>query len=46
MVTCRSCIASNRADCTLAGARLISSAKTKFAKIGPFLMENSFCLML
>jgi hypothetical protein len=29
-------MASNKADCTLAGARLISSAKTKLAKIGPF----------
>ena len=35
MVTCRSCIASRSADCTLAGARLISSASTRFAKIGP-----------
>ena len=35
MVTCRSCIASSSADCTLAGARLISSARTRLAKIGP-----------
>ena len=46
MVTWRSCIASKSADCTLAGARFISSANTKLAKIGPFLIENSFCLML
>ena len=36
IVTCLSCIASRRALCTLAGARLISSARTKLAKIGPF----------
>ena len=41
MVTCLSCIASRRADCTFAGARLISSAKMKLAKMGPFLIENS-----
>ena len=35
MVTCLSCIASKSADCTLAGARLISSAKIKLANIGP-----------
>ncbi len=29
-------MASRRADCTFAGARLISSASTKLAKIGPF----------
>ena len=29
IVTCRSCIASSKALCTLAGARLISSANTK-----------------
>ena len=46
IVTCFSCIASRRADCTLAGARLISSAKTKFAKIGPFFTENLVCFML
>ena len=46
MVTCRSCMASSRADCTLAGARLISSAKTKLANTGPFLMLKSFSLML
>jgi hypothetical protein len=31
----RSCIASSSADCVF-GARLISSARTKLAKIGPF----------
>src|SRR5260370_3763005 len=35
MVTCFSCIASSKALCTLAGARLISSARTRLAKIGP-----------
>ena len=35
MVTCRSCIASSSADCTFAGARLISSASRRFAKTGP-----------
>ncbi|MCY1241532.1 hypothetical protein D3C86_1337540 [compost metagenome] len=46
IVTCFSCMASNSADCTFAGARLISSAKTKLAKIGPFLMEKTLSLML
>ncbi len=41
IVTCRSCMASSKADCTLAGARLISSASTRFAKIGPCLEMNS-----
>ena len=41
MVTCRSCIASSSALCTLAGARLISSASTQLAKMGPRLMLNS-----
>ena len=41
MVTCFSCIASSSALCTLAGARLISSARTRLAKIGPFLTVNS-----
>ena len=35
MVTWRSCIASSNALCTLAGARLISSARIRLAKIGP-----------
>ncbi len=34
-LTWRSSIASSRADCTLAGARLISSASTTLLKIGP-----------
>src|SRR5690606_39117288 len=41
MVTCFSCIASRRADCTLEGARLISSARTMFANMGPRLTWNS-----
>ena len=36
IVTCFSCIASSSAACTLAGARLISSARMMLAKIGPF----------
>ena len=40
-VTCRSCIASSNALCTFAGARLISSASTMFAKIGPFFVVKS-----
>ena len=40
-VTCRSCIASRSADCTLAGARLISSARTRFANTGPRRATNS-----
>jgi hypothetical protein len=35
MVTWRSCMASSRALCTLAGARLISSARIRLEKIGP-----------
>src|SRR3954465_3358455 len=35
IVTCRSCITSSSADCTLAGARLISSASRKLQKTGP-----------
>src|SRR4051794_36374979 len=35
MVTCCSCITSSRADWTLAGARLISSARRKLQKTGP-----------
>ncbi len=35
LVTCFSCIASSIADCVLGGARLISSASTIWAKIGP-----------
>ena len=40
MVTWRSCIASRSADCTLAGARFISSARIKLANIGPFFTEK------
>ena len=32
---------SNMAACVFAGARLISSIKTMFEKIGPFLNSNS-----
>lgn len=35
MLTCRSAMTSSSADCTFAGARLISSASTMFAMIGP-----------
>ncbi len=35
MDTWCSAMTSRSADCTLAGARLISSASTKLAKIGP-----------
>ena len=35
IVTCCSCMTSSRADWTLAGARLISSASRKLAKTGP-----------
>ena len=38
--TWRSAITSSSADCTLAGARLISSASTKLAKIGPSSTSN------
>jgi CDP-diacylglycerol--glycerol-3-phosphate 3-phosphatidyltransferase len=40
IVICRSCMASRRALCTFAGARLISSARMKFAKIGPRRVKN------
>ena len=40
-VTCLSCMASRSADCTLAGARLISSARTRFANTGPRRATNS-----
>ena len=42
MVTWCSCIASSSAACTLAGARLISSARMIWAKSGPFLTWNSW----
>jgi hypothetical protein len=35
-VTCRSAMASSRADCTLAGARLTSSASTRLWNTGPW----------
>src|SRR2546422_3138782 len=41
MVTRCSCIASSSADCVLGGVRLISSASTMFAKIGPG--ANTIC---
>src|SRR5580698_9079838 len=40
MVTWRSCIASSSALCVFAGARLISSARTTLAKMGPARSEN------
>ena len=41
IVTVRSCIASSSAACVFAGARLISSASTRSAKIGPGRNVNS-----
>ena len=42
VVTWRSCIASSSALCTFAGARLISSARIRFEKIGPcFVRERA-----
>ena len=35
IVTWRSCIASSSAACVFGGARLISSASSRFVKIGP-----------
>ena len=35
LVTVRSCMASSSADCVFGVARLISSASTRLAKIGP-----------
>ncbi len=40
IVTCRSCITSSSADCTFAGARLISSASRKLQKTGPSSVSN------
>ena len=40
-VTCRSSITSNNAACVFAGARLISSIRTKLEKTGPEWKENS-----
>src|SRR5438477_8911023 len=39
--TCRSAITSSNADCTFAGARLISSTRTILANTGPHSMSNS-----
>ena len=39
-VICRSAIASSKADCTFAGARLISSAKIRLWNNGPFWKWN------
>ena len=41
IVTRRSCMASSRALCTLGAARLISSASSRFVKIGPLWMRKS-----
>ena len=41
IVTWRSCITSSSADCTFAGARLISSASRKLQKTGPSSVSNS-----
>ena len=46
MVTWCSCIASSSAACTLAGARLISSARMIWAKSGPFLTWKSCDLLV
>ncbi len=39
-VTCLSCMASSRALCTLAGARLISSARRNWVNTGPLRASN------
>ena len=41
--TCFSAISSSIADCTLAGARLISSASTKLTNTGPSEMSKRSC---
>ena len=46
MVTWRSCITSSKALCTLAGARLISSANNKLANTGPNTVLNSLVFWL
>ncbi len=38
--TCFSAMTSSSADCTLAGARLISSARRKFTNTGPSSTSN------
>ena len=45
-MTCASFIASSRADCVRGVVRLISSASTMLAKIGPGLKSNSRCLLV
>ena len=40
IVTWCSCITSSSADCTFAGARLISSARRKLQKTGPSSVSN------
>src|SRR4051812_236628 len=40
MVTWCSCMTSSSADCTFAGARLISSASSRFANTGPSSVRN------
>jgi hypothetical protein len=40
MLTCRSAMISSSADCTLAGARLISSASSRLAMTGPSSMSK------
>ena len=46
VVAWRSCMHSSSALCTFDGARLISSASTRFAKTGPFLTENVWSFWL
>ena len=41
IVTWRSCITSSSADCTFAGARLISSASRKLQNTGPSSVSNA-----
>src|SRR5436309_2485958 len=41
IVTCLSCMTSSRADWTLAGARLTSSARRRLQKMGPSSVEKS-----
>ena len=42
LVTVRSCMASSSADCVFGVARLISSASTRLAKIGPCWKRSAF----
>ena len=41
IVSCRSCMASNKALCVFGGVRLISSAKITFPKSGPLMNRNA-----